>query len=147
MTATRFTDHPDGSERSAAPGRDAFGTGAARVWRRLAGAGVVALLALVFGLLFTGEDGTDRDSGWWALVVVVTTYVGAVLSWWVTGAARGGRLLVRHAAAGAVLGLVLVVVLTVWFSSGVGLLVVLAVVGVPAGALVGTAAAGAGLAV
>ena len=146
MTATRRTDHPTGSANPAAPGRDAFGAGAGRIWRRLAGAGVVALLALVFGVLATGEDGTDRDGGWWALVVVATTYVGAVLSWWISAAARGA-VLARHAWAGAVLGLVLAAVLTACCSSGAGVLVVLGLIGVPAGALVAAAAAGAGLVV
>ncbi|WP_432510039.1 hypothetical protein [Kineococcus sp. SYSU DK001] len=148
MTATRLPDHSDGSGSPAAPGSaDAFGAGAVRVWRRLAGAGVVALLALAFGLLSTGDDGTDRDGAWWALVVVVTTYVGAVLSWWITGTARGAVLVARHAAAGAVLGVVLAAVLTGWFSEGVGIFVVFALIGVPAGALVAAVAAGAGLVV
>ena len=118
MTATRLTDDPaDSAASPASPGvrADAFGAGAARIWRRLAGAGVVALLALAFGVLATGEDGTDRDSGWWALIVVATTYVGALLSSWGTGSARGG-LLARHAGAGVALGLALAAVLTAVFA-------------------------------
>ncbi|WP_432484095.1 hypothetical protein [Kineococcus esterisolvens] len=122
---------------------DAFGTGALRWWRRLAGAGVVALLALAFGALATGQDGTDRDSGWWALVVVACTYVGVLLSRLLSGAARGARLLGRHALAGAGLGLVAAVILDrVFYSDDVGsLLILLVPLFLLCGALVGAGTA------
>jgi len=150
MTMTELTDGPSGPVGLAIAvdvRADGFGAGAARIWRRLAGAGVVALFALAFGVLATGQDGTDRDSGWWALVVAATTYVGALLSWWVAGAVRGAALVARHAWAGTALGLALAVALTVFFSDGVGYIVVFALVGMPAGALVGAVAACAGLVV
>ncbi|WP_432534888.1 hypothetical protein [Kineococcus arenarius] len=122
---------------------DGFGTGALRWWRRLAGAGVVALLALVFAALATGQDGTDRDAGWWALVVLATTYAGVLLSRLVSGSARGAALLGRHALAGAGLGLVLAVVLDVAFhSEEIGsLLLLLVPLFLLCGALVGVGAA------
>ncbi|NAZ84653.1 hypothetical protein [Kineococcus indalonis] len=107
---------------------DAFGTGALRWWRRLAGAGVVALAALTFGALATGEDGTDRDSGWWALIVLACTYTGVLLSRLLSGAARGAALVGRHALAGAGLGLVAAVILDrVFYSQEVGSLLLLLV--------------------
>src|SRR3712207_4640073 len=72
MTTTGLSGGPAGPLTS--PARtDGFGTGALRWWRRSAGAGVVALLALAFAALATGEDGTDRDSGFWALIVLACT--------------------------------------------------------------------------
>ncbi|WP_432571484.1 hypothetical protein [Kineococcus sp. SYSU DK005] len=123
---------------------DAFGTGALRWWRRLAGAAVVALAALAFAALARGEDGTDRDAGFWALVVLACTYAGVPLSRALSGTARGARLLGRHALAGAGLGAVAAVVLDTAFSSeDVGSLLVLLV---PLFALCG-AVVGAGTAV
>ncbi|WP_432504578.1 hypothetical protein [Kineococcus arenarius] len=142
MSATGLNGEP-AREVTSRVRTDAFGTGALRWWRRLAGAGVVALLALAFGALATGQDGTDRDSGWWALVVVACTYVGVLLSRLLSGAARGAGLLGRHALAGAGLGLVLAVVLDVaFYSADVGsLLVLLVPIGLLAGALVGAGTA------
>ncbi|WP_328291232.1 hypothetical protein OG218_00425 [Kineococcus sp. NBC_00420] len=137
MTTTGL---PDGSESPAdsRAGRvgDGFGIGAARWWRRLAGAGVVAMLATAFGALATGEDGVDRDAGFWALVVLGCSYAGVLVSFLVSGAARGGRLVVRHAGAGAGLGLVLGVALTLWVGDVVWLWLWLLIC-LPAGALVG----------
>ncbi|NIZ92988.1 hypothetical protein [Kineococcus rubinsiae] len=129
------------SEVAAAAPADGFGAGPWRWWRRSAGAGVVSLLALGFGMLATGLDGDDRDSGFWALLVVACTWLGVPVSRWTSGQARGAALVARHAWSGTVLGLVAAVALSLWFGSGLGLLVVVALVALPAGALVGAATA------
>ena len=123
---------------------DAFGAGALRWWRRLAGAAVVALLALAFGALARGEDGTDRDGGFWALIVLACAYAGVPISRAVSGSARGARLVGRHALAGAGLGLVAAVVLdTAFYSEDVGsLLVLLVLLFALCGAVVGAGTAG-----
>ncbi|MCI2238034.1 hypothetical protein MO973_38255 [Paenibacillus sp. TRM 82003] len=142
MSATGLSGGPAG-ELTARGRTDGFGTGALRWWRRLGGAGVVALLALAFGALATGEDGTDRDSGFWALIVLACTYAGVPLSRLVSGVAHGAALVARHALAGAGLGLVSAVVLDVAFhSDDVGsVLLVPLLICLPAGALVGAGTA------
>ncbi|WP_369069421.1 hypothetical protein [Kineococcus terrestris] len=134
-----------GTTTSSRARTDGFGTGAARWWRRLAGAGVVAVLALAFAALgqATSLDGTDRDAGFWALLVVACTYAGVLLSRLVSGSAHDAGLVGRHAAAGAGLGLVAAVLLDVaFYSEDVGWLWPLLVpVGLAAGTLVGTGTA------
>lgn len=107
---------------------------------------MVALLALAFGAVATGEDGRDRDGGFWALVVLSCTYVGVLVSRLVSGRAWGAALVARHAVAGVGVGLVLAVGLTIWSRDadwlGLWLLICL-----PAGALVGAVTAGSALAV
>ncbi|WP_328291339.1 hypothetical protein OG218_01110 [Kineococcus sp. NBC_00420] len=141
MTTTGLSDGSGSlADSRASKVGDGFGVGATRWWRRLAGAGVVAVLAAAVGALATGEDGVDRDAGFWALVVLGCSYAGVLVSFLVSGSARGGRLVARHAGAGAGLGLVLAVALTVWVGDvawlGLWLLICL-----PAGALVGAVTA------
>ncbi|GAA0306199.1 hypothetical protein [Kineococcus aurantiacus] len=133
---------------SAGPARaqDGFGVGALRWWRRAAGAGLVALAALALGALATGEDGTDRDAGFWALLVLACTWVGVAVSAAVSGRARGRALVARHAAAGAGVGLLLAAALTVWLRDP-GWLFLWLLVCLPAGALAGAVTAAAALAV
>lgn len=107
---------------------------------------MVALLALASGAFATGEDGRDRGTGFWALVVLSCTYAGVPVSRLVSGRARGAALVARHAVAGVAVGSVLAVGLTIWTRDpdwlGVWLLICL-----PAGALVGAVTAGLALAV
>ena len=128
-----------GSTGAAGVPADGFGAGAVRWWRRLAGAGVVSLLALAFGVL--AVDDLDRDGRVWALVVLACTYTGVLVSRFVSGPARGGALVARHGAAGTALGLVLALVLTLGFPGSSELFVLWVVICLPAGALVGAGTA------
>ncbi|GAA4974983.1 hypothetical protein [Kineococcus glutinatus] len=141
MTGTEL--HSGNSAGPADTPADGFGAGAVRWWRRLAGAGVVSLLALGFGVL--AIDDLDRDGRVWALLVLACTYTGVLVSRFVSGSARGGALVARHAAAGTALGLVLALVLTVAFPGSPELFVLWAVICLPSGALVGAGAAAAAL--